>query len=106
MFKYIYKDKEEIIIHRKGRESVMVISLDEYNGLKETNYLLHSPANRKYLLESLEQLRKGRGVERELLEWDSFGVINLEEEYLTDEHRLVYEVENDTLYIVSCKYHY
>jgi len=34
------------------------------------------------------------------------------EEYLswsrrvTDEHRLVYEVENDALYIVSCKYHY
>jgi len=25
---------------------------------------------------------------------------------VTDEHRLVYEVENDTLYIVSCKYHY
>ena len=25
---------------------------------------------------------------------------------VTDEHRLVYEIENDTLYIVSCKYHY
>jgi len=25
---------------------------------------------------------------------------------VTDEHRLVYEVENDALYIVSCKYHY
>jgi len=25
---------------------------------------------------------------------------------VTDEHRLVYEVENDSLYIVSCKYHY
>lgn len=68
MFESVYEDNEEIIIHRKGRESVVVISLDEYNGLKETNYLLRSPANRKQLLESLEQLRKGRGVERELLE--------------------------------------
>lgn len=25
---------------------------------------------------------------------------------ITDEHRLVYKVENDTLYIVSCKFHY
>jgi len=25
---------------------------------------------------------------------------------VTDEHRLVYEVEDDALYIVSCKYHY
>ncbi len=25
---------------------------------------------------------------------------------VTDEHRLVYEIENDALYIVSCKYHY
>ena len=25
---------------------------------------------------------------------------------VTDEHRLVYEVDNDGLYIVSCKYHY
>ena len=25
---------------------------------------------------------------------------------ITDEHRLVYKVEKDTIYIVSCKYHY
>ena len=68
MFESVYNDNEEIIIHRKGRESVVVISLDEYNALKETNYLLSSPANRKQLLESLEQLRGGRGFERELLE--------------------------------------
>jgi len=68
MFESVYEDNEEIIIHRKGRESVVVISLDEYNGLKETDYLLRSPINRKHLLESLEQLRKGRGFERELLE--------------------------------------
>jgi len=25
---------------------------------------------------------------------------------INDEHRLVYKVENDTIFIVSCKYHY
>ena len=68
MFESVYNDNEEIIIHRKGRESVVVISLDEYNALKETKYLLNSSANRKHLLKSLEQLRGGKGFERELLE--------------------------------------
>jgi len=70
MFDSVYLDNEEVIIHRKGRESIVVISLDDYNALRETNYLLNSSANRKYLLESLEQLRAGKGFERDLLEWD------------------------------------
>jgi len=68
MFDSVYLDNEEVIIHRKGRESIVVISLDDYNALKETNYLLSSPTNRKYLLESLKQLRNGRGFERDLIE--------------------------------------
>jgi antitoxin YefM len=68
MFDSVYEDNEEVIIHRKGRESVVVISLDDYNALKETNYLLASPANRKQLLASLKELKDGRGFERELLE--------------------------------------
>lgn len=68
LFESVFNDNEEIIIHRKGRESVVVISLDDYNALKETNYLLSSPKNRKKLLESLEELREGKGVERDLIE--------------------------------------
>ena len=68
MFDSVYEDNEEVIIHRKGRESVVVISLDDYNALKETNYLLASPANKKQLLVSLKELKSGRGFERELLE--------------------------------------
>jgi len=68
MFDSVYLDNEEVIIHRKGRESIVVISLDNYNALKETNYLLSSPNNRKHLLESLKELRNGRGFERDLIE--------------------------------------
>ena len=32
----------------------------------ETNYLLRSPANAKRLMESVEQWRTGRAIEREL----------------------------------------
>ncbi|MFK5881019.1 MAG: type II toxin-antitoxin system prevent-host-death family antitoxin [Sulfurospirillum sp.] len=71
-FKYIfdavYHDNDEVIIHRKGKENVVVIPFDEYNSMKETNYLLSSPANKKNLLASLNQLRNGKGFEKDILE--------------------------------------
>jgi antitoxin YefM len=57
-----------VIIHRKGRENVVMISMDEYNSMKETNYLLSSPKNKENLLASLKELRDGKGFERDLLE--------------------------------------
>jgi antitoxin YefM len=68
MFDSVYLDNEEVVIHRKGRESVVVISIDDYNALTETNYLLKSSANRTNLLDSLSELRAGKGIERDLLE--------------------------------------
>ena len=35
VFDSVYKDNEEVIIHRKGRENVVVISMDEYDILKK-----------------------------------------------------------------------
>lgn len=68
MFDAVYLDNEEVVIHRKGKESVVVISLDDYNALTETNYLLRSPKNRENLLDSLAELRAGKGTEQDLLE--------------------------------------
>ncbi len=68
LFETVYYDNENIIIHRKGKESVVVISLEEYNSLKETEYLLKSKANREAILDSLAQLRSDRGFEKELIE--------------------------------------
>jgi len=68
VFDSVYIDLEEVIIHRKGRENVVVISMDEYNSMKETNYLLSSSNNAKHLRESIEQLRKGQVVERNIIE--------------------------------------
>jgi len=68
VFDKVFFDNEEVIIHRKGRESVVVISLDEYNAIKETNYLLKSPKNKEVLLRSLSDARKGKVFEKELIE--------------------------------------
>ena len=68
VFDSVYLDNDEVIIHRKGHENVVVISFDEYNSMKETNYLLSSPKNREILLRSLKDAREGKIVAKELIE--------------------------------------
>jgi antitoxin YefM len=57
-----------VIITKKGTDSVIMMSLEDYESMKETTYLLRSPKNARRLLESIEQLEGGRGMERELVE--------------------------------------
>jgi antitoxin YefM len=45
----------------------VLISLDEYNSLKETNYLL-SGKNRDVLIQSIQQAEEGNVSEQELIE--------------------------------------
>ncbi|GGV43673.1 antitoxin YefM [Kitasatospora herbaricolor] len=59
-------DREEIVITRAGHEPVVIVSLEDYQSLKETAYLLRSPANARRLLASFEELENGGGTVREL----------------------------------------
>ena len=68
IFDSVYLDNDEVIIHRKGKENVVVISFDEYNSIKETNYLLSSSKNRDILMQSLKEARTGKVFEKELIE--------------------------------------
>ena len=70
IFDSVFNDHDEVIIHRKGRENVVVIPFDEYNSIKETNYLLSNKNNAKYLLDSVQELREGHYKERDLIECD------------------------------------
>lgn len=63
----VVDDREEIVITRAGHESAVIVSLDEYQSLKETAYLMRSPANARRLLESIERLESGGGEEHDLL---------------------------------------
>ncbi len=55
----VYENKSPLLVTRKNNENVVIISLDEYNSLTETNYLLSSKNNQKHLEQSLQKLRTG-----------------------------------------------
>jgi len=61
-------DHSPTIITRKNQRSVVMISLEDYEALEETAYLLRSPKNARRLLESIVELESGGGTERELSE--------------------------------------
>ncbi len=63
----VIDDVEEVIIKRKNQKDVVLISLEEYNALVETNYLL-SGKNREVLLESIAEVKKGNKEHRELID--------------------------------------
>ncbi len=59
-------DREEVVITRAGHEPVVIVSLEDYESLKETAYLLRSPVNARRLLASIDELENGGGTVREL----------------------------------------
>ncbi|QEM81808.1 YoeB-YefM toxin-antitoxin system antitoxin YefM [Halomonas binhaiensis] len=61
-------DHAPTLITRQNGEPCVLISLEEYDALEETAYLLRSPNNAERLQQSLKQLREGKGRERELIE--------------------------------------
>ncbi|MBF6214491.1 type II toxin-antitoxin system prevent-host-death family antitoxin [Nocardia puris] len=63
-------DLEEVVITRAGRESAVVISLREYEALKETAHLLGNAANARHLMRSIAEHRAGEAVPHELIEVD------------------------------------
>ncbi|WP_267468335.1 type II toxin-antitoxin system prevent-host-death family antitoxin [Nocardia higoensis] len=63
-------DLEEVVITRAGHEPAVVISLREYEALKETAYLLGTPANARHLERSLAEHRGGEAVAHELIPVD------------------------------------
>jgi len=62
----ICDDHEPVVITRKNERSVVMLSLEDYEALEETSYLLRSPKNMRRLIESISQLEKGDGSKKEL----------------------------------------
>jgi len=64
----VCEDHAPVIITRRNADAVVMISLDDYEALEETAYLLRSPKNARRLLESIAELESGGGTERKLTE--------------------------------------
>lgn len=62
----VCNDHEALIITRNGEQSVVMLSLEDFQALEETAYLLRSPANARRLLAATAKLSTGKGVEKEL----------------------------------------
>ena len=58
--------RDVAVIHRRGHEDVALIPADELASLRETAYLLRSPANAARLLAALTRARRGRTAARDL----------------------------------------
>lgn len=61
-------DHAPVIITRKNESAVVMMSLEDYQAMEETTYLLRSPGNARQLLESIAELEAGNGIERDLIE--------------------------------------
>ena len=66
-FDKVVHDVSDIVIKRKSGKDLVLISLDEYNSLKETTYLL-TGKNRDILLNAIKELEAGNGIEKDLIE--------------------------------------
>jgi len=64
----VCRDRAPMIVTRKSSESVVIMSLEDYEALEETAYLLRSPKNTRRLIESIVQLENGKGNKKELIE--------------------------------------
>jgi antitoxin YefM len=53
--------REPVIVSRRGAESIVMLPLEEWEGLQETAHLLRSPANAQRLLSALNRLDSGEG---------------------------------------------
>lgn len=66
IMKEVCQNHDEYIVNDKDGANVVILSLEDYSALRETAYLLSSPANAKRVFESIESFRQGGGTEKKL----------------------------------------
>lgn len=66
----VTNDREEVVITRAGHEPVVIVSLADFESLREMAYLMRSPANARRLMDAMERLEAGGGSEHDLIPVD------------------------------------
>lgn len=62
----VVDDMTQVVITRQKADSVVMVSLDDWNAISETLHLLSSPRNAERLHSAIRQLDAGKGRERAL----------------------------------------
>ena len=62
----VIDDCDTVIINRGNDTGVVLISLEEYNSLKETEYIMSSPETMEAIRKGDEDIKNGRGVKVEI----------------------------------------
>jgi len=64
----VIEDREPIIITRKNSKPVVMMSLEDYNAIEETMYLLKSPANAERLRKSIAEYQDSKVVTKDIID--------------------------------------
>lgn len=64
----VEEDRKELIVTRQNHDPVVIVSLADWEGMKETLYLLSTPANARHLHTSIAEADAGKLTEHELIE--------------------------------------
>jgi antitoxin YefM len=64
----VYDDNDALIITRKDKKNLVLLSVEEYNSLIETNYLLSNEDNAEHLRKSIDQYKAGKIKNRKIIE--------------------------------------
>lgn len=62
----VCENHEPLVITRQKADPVVLMSLEDYNSIQETLYLMRSPKNAKRLLKAIEELEDGKGISVEI----------------------------------------
>lgn len=64
----IVSDRTHVVVTRQKAESIVMVSLEDWNAIEETMYLLSNRINAERLRQSIEQLDGNGGNEHGLIE--------------------------------------
>jgi antitoxin YefM len=70
VMRQVNDNHEPVVVTSQRGAPVVIMSLEDYQSLEETAYLLRSQVGAKRLLESVDELRTGGGLVKELLHVD------------------------------------
>jgi antitoxin YefM len=64
----VVADHTPVVIARQKAESVVLVSLADWQAMEETTFLLSTPGNAARLAESIAELDAGHGQSRDLID--------------------------------------